>query len=89
MGVNTAEFSGAPHLIGVELVWASEFVTVGLVVNTFVKGVSRFEAKLFVPLGLHAVANRKQLNVLDSSHYLLNFNLSNLDNLDQNRRQLA
>ena len=74
MGVNTAEFSGAPHLIGVELVWASEFVAIWLVVDTFVEGVSGLEAKLFVPLGLHAVAHRKQLNVLNSCHYLLNFN---------------
>jgi hypothetical protein len=75
VGVHAAEFSGAPHLIGVKLVWTSEFVAIRLVVDTFVEGVPGLKAKLFVPLGLHAVAHRKQLNVLNSCHDLLNYNL--------------
>ena len=75
MGVHAAEFSGAPHFIGVELVWTSEFVSIRLVVDTFVEGVPGFEAKLFVPLGLLAVAHCKQLCVLNSCHDLLNYNL--------------
>ena len=54
-GVHPSEVIWAPHLVGVELVWASEFVSVFGRVNARIEGVSRFEAQFFIPTVLGRV----------------------------------
>ena len=63
LGVNASELSWTPHLVCVELVWTSKFVTVGLCIDTFIERVARFKAKFFVPSKLLVVAHGKQFHV--------------------------
>jgi len=64
-GVHPSEVIWAPHLVGVELIWASEFVSVFGRVNTGIKGVSSFEAEFFIPtvLGRVVVAQESKPGV--------------------------
>ena len=54
-GVHPSEVIWAPHLVGVELVRASEFVSVFGRVNARIEGVSGFEAQFFIPTVLGRV----------------------------------
>lgn len=47
--MNSYEVRRAPHLVGIELVRASELVAVLLLIHTVKEGISSLEAELLVP----------------------------------------
>jgi len=46
---DSSELSGAPHLVSVQLVGATKYVSILLGVSALLKSVSGLEAELFVP----------------------------------------
>ena len=68
--MNAAELRGAPHLVGVELVGAAQFVAVGLGVDAVGKCVTCLEAQFLVPAGLLRIAHSEQFDVRNSCHLL-------------------
>ena len=61
--VNASELGGAPHLVSVELVRASQLVAVGLTINTVVEGVTSFKAQFLVPALLLVVSHSEEFDV--------------------------
>ena len=70
-GMNSTEVVGAPHLIGVKLIRASEFVLVRLAVNAVKERVSSFEAKFLVVHHLLGVSNRENFDIRHVRHSFL------------------
>ena len=64
----TLHLSWAPHLIGVELIRASVFVTVGLLGDAGEQRVARLEAELLVPRVVRGVAARLE-SILQERHF--------------------
>ena len=76
IGVSCSEIRWAPHLIGVELIWASVLIAVILGVHAIVEGISGFEAQFLVPGVAVEVPQKHQSVVCVFCHfnYLLLFN---------------
>ena len=75
--VHAAELCGAPHLVGVELVGAAQFVAVGLGVHAVSKSVARLEAEFLVPTRLLRIAHREQFDVRNSCHLINTIQITN------------
>ncbi len=60
IGVDASEVGGAPHLVGVELVWAPELVPVprARIVHAVKQRVSRLETKLAVEIVPVSIAHK-------------------------------
>jgi len=69
--LRAANLSWAPHFVSVELIRASELVTIGLRFNTLVKDIARFKAQLLVPTMLLVIAHSKELGISVGCHFFL------------------
>lgn len=69
--MESSEFSWAPHLVGIQLVRASELVTVGLLSYTVKQGISSFEAKFLVESELLVVSTETCKIVVGHYYYYL------------------